>query len=74
MGLTEEGYEDILLHQEGVCAICKREPQERMLCVDHDHESGEIRGLLCNACNFILGLAKDSPFVLEGAARYLRKY
>lgn len=57
-GLTPEQYDEMLLAQGGVCAICKRpEPSKRQahLSVDHDHDTGKIRGLLCFGCNISLG-------------------
>lgn len=51
--LTEEQYSNMLLSQNGRCLICKKEKDK--LCVDHNHETGEIRGLLCVKCNSNLG-------------------
>jgi Recombination endonuclease VII len=71
-GLTIEAYEQLLAQQEGRCAICMRQPRTRRLAVDHDHETNEIRGLLCTRCNNkILGAAQESPSLLRRAARYL---
>lgn len=56
-GLSEEDYERLLAEQGGVCAICEEPPSGRWkrLAVDHDHETGEVRGLLCITCNTLLG-------------------
>ena len=50
-GLTEADYEMMFRQQSGRCAICQKESERRRLCVDHDHESGVVRGLLCDRCN-----------------------
>jgi len=52
-GITDEQYFDLLRAQEGRCAVCKRTASsfKRQLAVDHDHSTGEIRGLLCLYCN-----------------------
>lgn len=70
-GLTLEGYEQLVNDQDGVCAICFSPPTEEHLCVDHDHETGEIRSLLCRSCNMALGLFKESQEIVTRAARYL---
>jgi len=52
--ITLSQYEEMLAEQDGVCAICHGEepyPEDRRLPVDHDHDSGEVRGLLCYSCN-----------------------
>lgn len=55
-GITLEDYEALLVKQNGVCAICEEECKTgERLSVDHDHETGAVRGLLCRACNFRLG-------------------
>jgi hypothetical protein len=53
--LTPEEYEIMLAAQGGVCAICTRPPKTKRLAVDHNHKTGEVRGLLCARCNQILG-------------------
>lgn len=69
--MTKEEYETILLSQNNCCAICKGKCT-RKFAVDHDHDTGKIRGLLCNKCNRGLGLFLDNPSFLEEAASYLR--
>lgn len=57
-GLTRDDYNKILQIQGGTCAICNRSPEKirprRNLAVDHNHKTGEIRGLLCYRCNHVL--------------------
>lgn len=75
-GMTLEEYDDLLVNQGGGCAICDKTPEEngKRLAVDHDHETGEIRGLLCSTCNHALGLMREDPDLLQEAADYLRDY
>lgn len=72
-GITKEEYFKLLERQSGVCAICGREDHEHYdnFAIDHDHETGEIRGLLCRSCNLLVGYAKDDPYLLLSAAEYL---
>ena len=71
-GITLSDYESMLESQGGTCAICDGHTIEgRSLAVDHDHETGEIRGLLCWHCNVGLGYFRDSPESLRKAACYL---
>ena len=76
-GITFEDYKQILLKQDGVCAICGHPETStykgklRYLSVDHDHKTGQVRGLLCNDCNVGLGWFKDDIRVLKDAIRYL---
>lgn len=70
-GATEQLYQSLLSKQNGVCWICKGTDQKRRLSIDHDHTTGEIRGLLCRACNTALGLFKDDKAMLSRAVAYL---
>jgi len=57
------------------CDICNQESDHRYdkLCVDHNHKTGKVRGMLCFSCNVLLGQAKDDPIRLEKSANYLRR-
>jgi hypothetical protein len=68
-GITLEEYQHMVEDQEGHCAICDEEPKE--FHVDHDHETGKVRGLLCFKCNSLLGMASDSIDILSRAIQYL---
>jgi hypothetical protein len=70
-GLTLEQYEEMWIAQGGKCAICGKDSPSRLLCVDHDHETGKVRGLLCVHCNHLLGNARDKIQVLASAIQYL---
>lgn len=74
-GISLKEYAIRLAEQNGVCAICKgKNPpgrRARRLGVDHDHKTGEARGLLCDACNQVLGLMNDDATTLRRAADYL---
>lgn len=61
------------LYETDACEICHSAPSHySVLAIDHDHLTGKIRGMLCDACNKGLGLFKDSPELLEKAATYLK--
>jgi hypothetical protein len=72
-GLSKLQYAQLLVKQNGRCAICDVPADEcvRLLSVDHDHNTGEIRGLLCGSCNTAIGLLKDDPVILASALQYL---
>lgn len=58
--------------QGGGCAICGEGPGDRFhLVVDHDHQTSEVRGLLCTACNVGIGNLRDDPDLLRRALAYL---
>jgi hypothetical protein len=68
-GLSDLEYKAVVKLSKGVCPICKsRKPS----CVDHNHKTGEVRGFICNACNFSLGGFLDNPQILENALSYLK--
>lgn len=70
-GVDEEEFLRLLFDQHGKCAICKLEMDSPH--VDHCHETGVVRGLLCGSCNRAIGLFKDKPVNLLRAWAYLRK-
>lgn len=71
-GLTPESYAQLLDKQGGVCAICSKQEEGKRLAVDHDHESGKVRGLLCGQCNTGLGKFYDNVDTLSKAILYLQ--
>lgn len=79
-GLSPEEYDNMLHLQGGVCEICHEEETLKnrgntvTLSVDHDHSTGQVRGLLCSSCNKGLGFFRDSPELLIVAIDYIRRY
>ena len=79
--LTDEEVDVLIDAQNGACAICGEPPSgantrahwNGKLCVDHDHDTGRVRGLLCNDCNLAVGYGK-SPSILRAAADYLESH
>ena len=75
-GLTLEKYDQILAAQKGGCAICHsktaKTKRNGRFCVDHDHVTEQVRGLLCAACNRGIGLLQDNAEILDAGAAYLR--
>lgn len=72
--ITPEEYDRKFEEQGGVCACCGSPPGKKRLGVDHDHETGVVRSLLCDNCNQGIGKAKESIQRLESWIAYLRKY
>lgn len=74
--LTLEEFDSILKSQNGVCAICKK-PEGKMagskFCVDHDHITNKVRGIICRLCNIGIGNFKESLDILRSAVAYLEK-
>jgi hypothetical protein len=72
-GITIVQYKELFKEQEGKCAICKvpQSQLKRRLSVDHDHDTKQIRGLLCQPCNLALGMFNDSVTTLSSAIGYL---
>lgn len=69
-GITIEQYHEMRERQEGHCAICGVEAGEKLV-VDHNHQTGQVRGLLCHLCNAMIGCARESLDILAAAAAYL---
>ena len=72
-GIKQVDYEMMLRYQQNKCAICNDELNNKLL-VDHNHKTEEIRGLLCNSCNALIGYAKENPDILNSAIDYLTDY
>lgn len=72
-GISLAERDSILKQQEGRCAICAKveHASDHRLCVDHDHETGRVRGLLCYNCNRALGYFGESAATLKLALQYL---
>jgi hypothetical protein len=70
VGITLEESERLLIHQGGLCAVCKQ--TIKLPHVDHDHASNEVRGILCFNCNSGLGSFKDNIQILMAAIDYLK--
>jgi len=74
-GVTEQWYTDTLKEQKNLCEICLNQlVPGRTTHVDHNHSTGQVRGLLCSHCNFLIGNAKEDKFRLMQAITYLEKY
>lgn len=75
-GITPEQYAAMIERSGGLCEICGRVPSEvsgKGACVDHCHDSGAVRGILCHPCNVALGNFRDDPEVLRAAIGYLER-
>ena len=76
-GMLKGDYERMLESQFGACAICLRTDSGHVmyprLVVDHDHKTGEVRGLLCHPCNSAVGLLRDNIDAVGRMEKYLRR-
>ena len=81
-GLTTGEFDKLLKSQSGVCAICglpetrksiRLDGTTQPLCVDHDHRTGRVRGLLCSKCNCGIGYFNDDPNLTVAATAYLKR-
>mgnify|MGYP001602129468 CR=1 FL=1 len=72
-GIDENEYQLMLIGQYGCCAICRISFKSDKPCVDHDHKTGKVRGLLCAGCNRMLGQGKDDVKILLRAVDCLEK-
>lgn len=74
-GISAKDYEEMWDKQNGRCLICGEKKENKgkynSLFVDHNHETGKVRGLLCQRCNFLIGQARDDVKVLKSAIKYL---
>ena len=75
-GLKPGEYAEMVKTQGGQCAVCKTAKPGgtgKRWCVDHDHETGKVRGLLCTHCNMGIGQLGDDPDRLRAAAAYIER-
>ena len=81
-GITLQEYKRMAKQQRNLCAICGKSEtgtngrwgkKTLQLAVDHDHNTGRVRGLLCRRCNQAIGKMDDNPELLDKAAAYLRE-
>jgi hypothetical protein len=70
-GISREDWLFLWNMQDGRCATCRIDLTQVKVCVDHDHNTNEVRGLLCNECNHGLGKFKDDAETLMRAAQYV---
>ena len=70
-GISLADYEDMLIRQDSSCKICLTPVSGRSANVDHCHETGIVRGILCTNCNLGLGSFRDCPWLLRHAVEYL---
>ena len=75
-GISLQDYNDMFATQEGCCSICGRHQVEfkKSLHVDHCHDTGKVRELLCQSCNTGIGSLQDDPELLRVAIEYLEKH
>lgn len=80
-GITPEEFDQMLFDQGGGCAICgdddpapARGAGTSLFVVDHCHDTGVVRSLLCSGCNKAIGFLKDDPTIAKNASEYLKKW
>lgn len=75
-GLSKEQYDLLVENHKSRCAICNEHNDNltHSLCIDHNHDTGKVRGLLCKKCNTMIGLANDDVELLQKGIAYLCSY
>lgn len=68
-GVTRDQFEDMIKKQDNRCAICLKILKK--FVIDHNHETGKVRGILCWSCNTLLGMAGDDIAILKRSVKYL---
>lgn len=73
--LTPDEFAAMLKRQRGRCAVCGgQDPKHTNWSVDHDHVTGQVRGILCSRCNTGIGQLQDDPVVIRAALAYVLKH
>jgi hypothetical protein len=74
-GLTPDAFDRILAEQDGRCRICGTDdPGGKGWCIDHCHQSQQVRALMCNGCNMALGFAREDPRILRALADFAEQW
>jgi hypothetical protein len=73
-GITADEYDRMFEEQGGKCKICGDKQEDKKLAVDHCHDTGNVRGLLCNFCNLGLGYFKDNILYMNNAISYIQSF
>jgi len=71
-GISVGTYDEMFAAQNGVCAICGEAPEGKRLAVDHDHATGQVRSLLCDRCNWKIGVLESD--LLPALEAYLGRW
>ena len=72
--ITLNEYNEMLKQAKNKCSLCDKDNGNRKLFIDHNHNTGKVRGLLCNKCNSALGMFNDDAELLKKASDYVIKY
>lgn len=74
--ITQEEYDNMMFKQNFSCKICgmHKDDLNKELSVDHDHNTGKIRDLLCQHCNTMLGMGRESINIFKSAISYIKKH
>lgn len=72
LGLTIEKYDEMLAEQGNVCMLCKKPSKTMKLAVDHCHETGRVRGLLCTYCNTTIGIIEKNQWRMKEILQYVK--
>jgi len=77
-GITEFDYNKMIEKQNGKCAICGSikigRGKTNKFCIDHNHKTGKVRGLLCHNCNVLLGKLSDNIKLCQNIIKYLKSF
>ena len=74
-GITQNDFDEMLHNQDNRCLICKADdPGNKGWCIDHCHDTGLVRALLCNACNMALGQVRENPRILRSMIEYVESW
>lgn len=71
-GITVEEFWSIYEEQDGTCPVCDKAIEAEDSAIDHNHKTGEVRGILCKSCNRALGLLGDNPDTMFRGFTYLQ--